>query len=63
MESATIAKIDRGEILDYALRSQLAYNLKQLGWEIAEKIGWRMPTSYRTIVRETFKSKSMLLLR
>jgi len=57
MKSATMAKIDMSEILDYALRSQLAYNLNQLGWEIAEKIGWRMPTSYRTIVRETFKSQ------
>jgi hypothetical protein len=62
MKSATIAKIDMSEILDYALRSQLAYNLNQLGWEIAEKIGWRMPTSYRTIVRESFKSQVNIVI-
>jgi triacylglycerol lipase len=50
-------KIDFNEILNYGLRSQLAYTINQLGWDLTAQLGWRTPTTYRTIIHEAPKSE------
>jgi triacylglycerol lipase len=52
-----MTKIDFNEILNYGLRSQLAYTISQLGWDLTAQLGWRTPTTYRTIIHESLKSE------
>lgn len=38
------------EILQYAMRSQLAYAITQPAWDIAQQVGWRSPTSSQLFI-------------
>jgi triacylglycerol lipase len=49
--------INFAEILEYALRAQLAYNLDRLGWELSKTIGWRRSSNSELIVREVERSE------
>lgn len=40
------------EILQYALRAQLAYAIAKPGWHITEKLGWRSSSPYRVYLEE-----------
>jgi hypothetical protein len=53
----TMKDINFAEILEYALRAQLAYNLDQLGWELSQTIGWRRSSNSELIVREVKRSE------
>lgn len=55
-------KINFNEILDYALRSQLAYTINQLGWEITEKLRWRETSSLRLVIQEVPSSEVNVVL-
>ncbi|NES83362.1 MAG: lipase family protein [Moorea sp. SIO2B7] len=50
------------ELLDYALRSQLAYSISQPGWYITEKLGWRKSSLYRLTIKEVPESEVNILI-
>lgn len=47
-----MATVDFDEILQYALRSQLAYAIANPGWSITEKIGWRSASPIRVYLED-----------
>ncbi|MEM9218724.1 MAG: lipase family protein [Cyanobacteria bacterium P01_F01_bin.150] len=44
--------VDFQEILDYGMRSQLAYLVLQPGWYLTEKVGWRSPNIPRLFIED-----------
>jgi hypothetical protein len=55
-------RINFEEILDYGLRSQLAYAINQAGWYITERVGWRSPSTAQLIIKETSISQVNVLI-
>jgi triacylglycerol lipase len=52
-----MSQIDFKEILEYGLRSQLAYTINQLGWCITEQLRLRTPNTNRLFIQEVRNSE------
>ncbi|NJK51094.1 lipase family protein [Candidatus Gracilibacteria bacterium] len=57
LTGAEMTAINFKEILEYGLRSQLAYTISQIGWDITETLGWRVPNPSKLIIREVRRSE------
>ena len=54
--------INYHQLLQYSLRSQMAYSLNQLGWSMTEQLGWRSPSHHRLIIQEAEQSEVNVIL-
>jgi hypothetical protein len=57
-----LSTVEFNEILNYALRSQLAYMINQQGWYITEHLKWRAPSTNYLVIKESSKSEINILI-